>query len=174
MEDNLEKLKFPIGKFEYDTNVPVEVNINKLSELPGQIAAAVGDLSGAGLDKPYRPGGWTIRQVIHHLPDSHMNAYIRFKLALTESNPQIRPYNETLWAECGDAREGDIEVSLRLLQALHERWVLAMRNMSARDWDRSYYHPEHASSIRLREVLSMYVWHGLHHHAHILAALGLC
>lgn len=125
------------------------------------------NLSNEQLDTSYRPAGWTLRQVVHHLPDSHMNAYVRIKLTVTEDNPTIRPYLEARWAECEEARTAPVQVSLDLLESLHERWALFLRSMQAADFDRTYYHPEHQKNVPLREVISMYAWHGRHHLTHI-------
>ena len=118
------------------------------------------------LDTPYRPGGWTVRQVVHHLPDSHMNAYVRFRLALTENEPTIKPYEQQLWAELPDAKTADIEMSLKLFEGLHQRWVLLLRSMKPEDFHRKYIHPESGVNV-LDNVLQLYAWHGKHHVAHI-------
>ena len=134
----LEKLKYPIGRFKAVT-----------------------------IDTPYRDGGWTLRQVVHHLPDSHINAYIRFKLAITEDRPSIKPYREDLWAECEEAKHGPIQDSLDLLDALHRRWVAFLRTLEPQDFLRTYYHPAQDKEYDLGIVLSLYVWHGEHHLSHI-------
>ena len=128
---------------------------------------AVDGLSDAQLDTPYRPGGWTVRQVVHHLPDSHLNAYTRCRLALTEASPTIRPYDEARWAELPDARSAPVAVSLALLDALHMRWGLLLSQLGTDDWSRTFNHPEHRRLISLDEVLAMYAWHGEHHVAHV-------
>ena len=119
------------------------------------------------LDTPYREGGWTVRQVIHHLFDSHSNAYTRFKLALTEDTPAIKPYNEKAWAELGDVKTTDPKVSVTLLVNLHKRWANLLKSMSAEDFNRRYFHPEHNHAFALKEILAMYAWHGDHHYEHI-------
>jgi hypothetical protein len=124
-------------------------------------------LTEAQFDTPYRPGGWTVRQVVHHVPDSHLNAYLRFKLALTEENPTIKPYEEARWAELPDTAGTQIGVSLVMLEALHRRWVNLLRSMSEEQWGRTYFHPDQNKSLRLDGVLAMYSWHGKHHTAHI-------
>jgi hypothetical protein len=130
--------------------------------------AAVAGLDEPQLDTPYRPGGWTVRQVVHHVPDSHMNAYMRFHLALTEENPVIRPYFEARWAELPDAKSGPIAMSLGLLDTLHVRWVMLLGRMRDEDFARTYQHPEQPDrAIPLSEVLAMYAWHSRHHVAHI-------
>ncbi len=163
-------LRYPIGKYA----PPAEITdaqraawIDEVAHAPDALRMAVRGLTAEQLDTPYRPGGWTVRQVVHHLPDSHLNAYTRFKLALTEEEPTIKPYAEDRWAELADTREVPIEVSLTLLEALHERWVALLRAMSAADFRRTYRHPEHGRIYRLDEVLGLYAWHGRHHTAHI-------
>ena len=169
MTDNIEQLKYPIGKFRYEASNPNEISnaIESISALPAKLSLAVAGLSDIQLNTPYRDGGWTIRQVIHHIPDSHLNAYIRFKLAMTEINPTIRPYGEAAWAECKDAKNGDITDSLDLLDALHRRWVSFLKSFSNEDLERTYFHPAHNKQSKLREIISMYAWHGDHHLAHI-------
>ncbi|HEY0897349.1 MAG TPA: putative metal-dependent hydrolase, partial [Sphingobacteriaceae bacterium] len=163
-------LRYPAGRFsapEVISPADIRVWISELERLPERLRAAVSGLSPRQLGTPYRPGGWTLRQVVHHLPDSHMNAYIRFKLALTEDNPVIRPYREDLWAETGEAREGDVLVSLDLLESLHRRWVRLLGTISPEGFRRTYYHPEAQQTYRLDTVLGLYAWHGTHHLAHI-------
>lgn len=128
--------------------------------------AAVQGLSPQQLDTRYRPQGWTVRQVVHHVPDSHMNAYIRFKLALTEDAPTIKTYHEDLWAELADSRSTPVETSLTLLETLHERWVALLRSLKDEDWKRSFRHPE-LGPMPLDANLALYAWHGAHHTAHI-------
>ncbi len=168
MNDNIEQLKYPIGKFKYNPGPDeLRVAIERISSLPDKLRSAVEGLSDDQLDTPYRDGGWTLRQVIHHIPDSHINAYTRLKLAMTEENPQIRPYDEVKWAECEEAKHGDIQLSLDLLDALHKRWVTFLRSLIAKDLERTYYHPANNKQSKLIEVVSMYAWHGDHHLAHI-------
>lgn len=167
---DIEILRYPVGKFSAPTNISVE-NINQwistLENLPQHVRTAVKGLDDAQLDTPYRQGGWTIRQVVHHLPDSHMNAYIRFKLALTEDNPTIRPYIEDRWAELPDGKSAPIANSLDMLESIHKRWVMVLRNMSADDFKRTFYHPENKVTRTLEENLALYDWHSRHHLAHI-------
>ncbi|UKJ07862.1 YfiT family bacillithiol transferase [Solitalea lacus] len=168
---NLEELKYPIGKFEKpDVVSPQQIKnaIEEIAELPIQIEAALEGLSNRQLDTPYRPEGWTIRQVVHHIPDSHMNAYVRFKLALTEENPTIRPYFEDRWANLKDTTLTPVNVSVQLLKALHQRWVILLRSMNNEDSQRTFFHPEKGSSLTLAEVVLIYAWHGKHHLGHIL------
>ena len=171
MNDNIEQLKYPIGKFNYAPGSDeLSKAIERISSLPGKLRSAVAGLSNVQLDTPYRDGGWTLRQVIHHIPDSHINAYTRFKLAITEDNPDIRPYDEGKWAECEEAKHGNIQLSLDLIDALHKRLVTFLRSLSADDLNRTYYHPANNKQSKLIEVVSMYAWHGDHHLAHITVA----
>ena len=161
-------LRFPIGRFAPPATTSAaerDVWISQIAEVPALLEKAVARLSDEQLDTPYRPGGWTIRQVVHHLPDSHMNAYVRFKLSLTEENPRIKPYDEKRWAELADAK-GPITPSLVLVRALHEKWVFVLRGMSEADWQKSYDHPENGL-FPLTRALALYAWHGRHHVAHI-------
>jgi uncharacterized damage-inducible protein DinB len=130
------------------------------------LRSAVADLNEDQLATPYRPGGWNVRQVVHHLPDSHLNSYIRFRLALTEDNPVVKPYQEAAWAELHDARSAPIELSLALLESLHQRWALLLRSLSERDFARTFQHPE-LGQLTLAWNLGLYAWHGRHHLAHI-------
>lgn len=162
-------LRYPIGKFTYPGELGDQGRHNAIEQLeaaPAQLRAAVEGLSPQQLDTPYRPDGWTVRQVIHHLPDSHLNAYTRFKLALTEDEPTIKPYDEVRWAELSDARIAPIEVSLALLESLHRRWVLLLRAMGPADFARRFRHPE-LGVVTLDKNLALYAWHGRHHVAHI-------
>jgi uncharacterized damage-inducible protein DinB len=142
--------------------------IAEIDETPAKLRAAVAGLSASQLDTPYRPEGWSVRQVVHHLPDSHANAYVRFKLALTEDSPTIKPYLEARWAELPDTRETPVEVSLALLEALHRRWVILLRAMTAEDFARPLQHPE-KGRLTLDQMLALYAWHGRHHVAHVTA-----
>jgi len=162
--------RYPVGKFTFPNEVaPARRDelIGELAEAPGLLRAAVIGLTDAQFDTPYREGGWTVRQVVHHIPDSHLNAYVRFKLALTEDNPTIKPYEEARWAELADTRDTNVGVSLVLLEALHRRWVVLLRAMKEADWSRTFFHPEPQKSLRLDQILAMYAWHGRHHVAHI-------
>jgi uncharacterized damage-inducible protein DinB len=140
--------------------------IQRIADAPSELKAAVQGLNDKQLDTPYREGGWTVRQVVHHLPDSHMNSYVRFRLALTEDEPTIKPYNEHLWAELSDARTAPITLSLQLLESLHERWVILLRSLKPADFSRTFRHPEHGARD-LDWLLQLYAWHGRHHVAHI-------
>lgn len=166
----MDDLRYPIGEFNYAgalTEEDRETCIVRIAAAPSKLRAAVKGLSDTQLDTPYRHGGWTVRQVAHHVPDSHLNAYMRFRLALTEPNPSIRPYDEARWAELPDARSAPIDISLALLDALHARWVLLLRQLGTDDWARTYYHPEQRRTFTLEEVLGLYAWHGEHHVAHV-------
>jgi hypothetical protein len=163
-------LQYPIGKFEWSGQATPEQRKRWIAEIetaPAKLRAAVNGLSAKQLDTPYRPGGWTPRQVVHHVPDSHMNAFMRFKLALTEDQPTIKPYDEKSWANLADVRETPVEVSLALLDSLHRRWVLLLRSMTPADFARSFVHPEHEAPLSLDKTLALYAWHGAHHVAHV-------
>ncbi|MEX0769649.1 MAG: bacillithiol transferase BstA [Balneolaceae bacterium] len=164
-------LRYPIGKFSFEgslTPAEREEAIDQIENVPAGLREAVKGLSDKQLDTPYRPEGWTLRQVVHHLPDSHMNAYIRFRLGLTEEEPTIKPYYEDRWAELTDARSADIDISLNLLESLHQRWVLLLRSMSEEDCMRKVNHPEQGI-VPLDKFISLYAWHGRHHIAHIIS-----
>lgn len=163
-------LRYPIGRFHFDGDAGSERQqqwITQIAAAPAELRAAVAGLTASQLDAPYRDGGWTIRQVVHHLPDSHLNAYTRMKLALTEDEPTIKPYDEARWAELTDARAGAIEPSLNLLEFLHQRWLMLLRQLKTADYTRQFRHPEHGRAFTLGETLAFYAWHGRHHVAHI-------
>ena len=162
-------LRYPIGKFHYDgplTEDKRQKCLDDVSQAPANLRTAVAGLSQQQLDSPYRPDGWTVRQVVHHVPESHMNAYIRFKLALTEDEPTIKPYAEDRWAALADARSTPIEVSLMLLESLHTRWMHLLGSLVAADWTHTFRHPE-IGLMTLDKTLAMYAWHGRHHVAHV-------
>jgi uncharacterized damage-inducible protein DinB len=166
-------LRYPIGEFEW---IPPENEeqmakrrqhyIEVLAQLPSNMATAVRGLNAEQLDTPYRPEGWTVRQVVHHVPDSHLNAYVRFKLALTEDHPTIRAYDEARWAQLPDSVITPVEVSLQLLGGLQSRWVDLVRSMRASDFARTLLHPDRGT-LTLDQMLAMYAWHSAHHTAHI-------
>lgn len=163
--------RYPVGKFRFPQSVSREelaIHIDQIAEAPARLRAAVAGLSDAQLDTPYRPGGWTVRQVAHHVPDSHLNSYVRFRLALTEDEPVIKPYDEARWAELSDARAMPVEPSLLLLESLHARWVPLLRSLSGEDWRRSFRHPE-LGLVTLENNAALYAWHSRHHAAHITA-----
>lgn len=161
--------RYPIGQFTQPAEVTPELRkaaIEEIAVTPAKVRAALQGLNDAQLDTPYRQGGWTVRQVTHHLPDSHMNAYIRWRFALTETEPTIKPYAEDAWAKLEDAAHAPVEVSLRLLEPLHERWVRLIRSLKAEDFARTFVHPDHGVRT-LDWMLFLYAWHGRHHTAHI-------
>ncbi|ENQ3076983.1 YfiT family bacillithiol transferase [Bacillus sp. WLY-B-L8] len=161
-------LRFPIGHFTYEETITqgtIENWIKQIENLPTELTQAIKDLNTTQLDTPYRPGGWTVRQVVHHIADSHMNSYIRFKLALTENNPTIKPYMEGQWADLPDS-ELPVEVSLALLESLHKRWVTLLKSMKTSDIEKTFHHPETGSN-KLGVTIGLYAWHGRHHTAHI-------
>ncbi|HJZ68810.1 MAG TPA: bacillithiol transferase BstA [Blastocatellia bacterium] len=162
-------LRYPIGSFKLEgtpTDEEVRRAIDHIAEAPAKLRAAVDGLSQEQLDTPYRPGGWTVRQVVHHVPDSHLNSYCRFKLALTEDEPTIKPYHEDRWAELEDSRATPIEVSLALLESLHQRWVMLLRSLGPDDFKRGFRHPE-LGVVSLAQNVCLYGWHGRHHTAQI-------
>ncbi len=161
--------RYPIGKFHFE-GPPSEAQraslINEIEQAPAALRAAVKGLTPEQIDTPYREGGWTVRQVTHHVPDSHMNAYVRFKLALTEDEPTIKPYAEDRWAQLTDTQSTPVEVSLALLESLHSRWVNLLRSLGPEDWKRTFRHPE-LGLVSLEKNLALYSWHGRHHVAHV-------
>jgi hypothetical protein len=173
---DLEKLRYPVGRFERLT-APLDRAvrdhlITTIERTPARFRSLAGGLSDAELETPYRPGGWTIRQVVHHVPDSHMNAYMRMKWAMTEETPAIKTYEEQLWAELPDARRGDVEMSLALLEALHRRWVAFLRLVTEPQFRRAFVHPQ-LGHMSIEEAIAMYAWHCRHHAAHIELGLGI-
>jgi hypothetical protein len=165
----MDDLRFPIGRFRPpDTfTAPLRADfISQIDETPARLRDAVHRLTSEQLQTPYREGGWTLAQVVHHLPDSHMNAYVRFRLALTEDAPAIKAYDEGRWAELHDASSSDIEASMVLLEGLHGRWVSLLRRLTPEQWARAFVHPERGRAVLERD-LALYAWHGRHHVAHI-------
>jgi uncharacterized damage-inducible protein DinB len=170
----MEDLRYPIGKYE-----PKPFSEKQLQEwlidikfLPQHLENAILNLDEAQLNTPYRPDGWTVKQLVHHVADSHINAYIRFKLGLTEDNPTIKPYEEGKWAEMNDTKNLPINISLTLLHALHTRWVEVLLSIKEEEWNRTVVHPEHGRQMTLWFLLGMYAWHSLHHTAHITSLRG--
>ncbi len=162
-------LQYPIGRFVEDPGVTEEKRrhwIGEIAAAPGLFRRAVAELTPAQLDTPYRPEGWTVRQVVHHMADSHAHVYMRFRMALTESEPAIPAYNNAAWAELADAKTAPPEVSLALLDALHHRWVLLLRSLNPADFARTFRRPD-GSRVSLDRALQMYAWHARHHAAHI-------
>jgi hypothetical protein len=162
-------LRYPVGEFKFEGPLSDDDRrslINTIEETPKHMRAAVSGLDDKQLDTPYRPAGWTVRQVVHHVPESHMNSYIRFKLAITEEAPTIKPYFEERWAELDDARQAPIALSLDLLDALHARWVWFLRSLKHEDFERTFRHPE-MGIVSVDKNIALYAWHGRHHVAHI-------
>ena len=166
--------RFPIGPFSYDV-VPSEAerarDVERIAALPAELREVLAGVTEGELEGTYRAGGWTVRQLVHHLADSHLNGYVRFKLALTEETPTIKPYDEARWAMLPDVRSVPVETSLRLLEALHARWAALLHAMTPVEWARGYVHPEHGRTIPLDVALASYAWHGRHHLAHVRVAL---
>lgn len=164
-----DKLRFPIGRFSPPkSDVPDErqESVRAIADLPDELGRSVEGLTDEQLDTPYRPGGWTVRQVVHHVLDSHANAYVRFRLALTEEFPTIKPYREAAWAELADARDAPIDPSLQTLRGLHDRWVRLLSSMSEADFEKAYNHPD-SGRTPLSYAVALYAWHCRHHVAHI-------
>ncbi|HEX6373409.1 MAG TPA: putative metal-dependent hydrolase [Longimicrobium sp.] len=161
--------RYPVGKFQRNVEATPERRrewIDAIAQTPARLRAAVQGLTDEQLDTPYREGGWTVRQLAHHVPDSHMNAYTRFKLGLTEDSPTIKTYDEARWAELDDTRATPVETSLATLELVHERWVNLLRSMTDEQWARTIQHPEWGA-MGLETLLAMYAWHGRHHVAHV-------
>jgi hypothetical protein len=170
MENDHERLKYPIGKFKKPAiieNAQIERWIKSIEAFPQQLSQELSGLSEKEVQKQYRPGGWTIKQVVNHCADSHMNSLIRFKLALTEDTPTIKPYHEDRWAELPDTKSIPIESSLQLLKGLHERWGYLLRSLSDEELNRQFKHPETNELISLKTNIGIYAWHGEHHLAHV-------
>lgn len=168
-ESNMEALQYPIGRFHWDNDssaIARKHRIERIAALPAELRAAVTGLSDGQLDTPYRPGGWTLRQVAHHLGDSHMNSYCRFKFAVTEDAPSIKVYDEQRWAETTDAKSGPVSPTLTLLEGLHHRWVAFLRSLDDNQWSRVFVHPE-MGETSLDKALALYAWHSAHHLRHI-------
>ena len=172
MEKTIEQLQYPIGRFMMPKEVDhadIKLAIEKITVLPAQVSKEITGLNDAQLGTHYREGGWTIRQVVHHLADSHMNAFIRFKLALTEEAPVIKPYVEALWAQQGDYLLAP-EISIGILESVHTRWVTLMQAMGETDWNKTFIHPQYNRVQKLSQTVMLYAWHGEHHLGHILNA----
>jgi hypothetical protein len=164
-------LAYPIGTFVWEGPTGATDRARRIDAIgaaPAALRAAVQDLTDVQLDTPYRPGGWTVRQVVHHVPDSHVNAYVRFKLAVTEDAPTIKPYDEAAWAELADVKMVSVATSLALLDALHARWAAFLRSLGEAEWARTFRHPE-LGVVPLEKSLALYAWHGRHHVAHVTA-----
>ena len=166
----MEELQYPVGRYQKPEATSPEQQaewIKIIAVLPAWMDACIENLDEQQLEVPYRDGGWNIKQVVHHVADSHMNACIRLKLALTEDNPTVKPYNEQAWAELIDTRLAPVNLSVTLLHALHRRMVILLQNMQPADWNRTYYHPEHKRDFTIWEMIAMYAWHSRHHTEHI-------
>jgi len=168
----LETLQYPIGRFSWNGESDPQIReewLGIIAGTPDELRRVTAGLSEDQLDTPYRPGGWTVRQVVHHYADDHINSYVRFKLALTEDVPTIKPYSEPAWGELPDARLGPIEPSLALLTALHQRWIAAWRALTPSDWQRAFIHPRSGATVSVERLAAQYAWHGRHHVAQIRA-----
>lgn len=168
--DKLESKKYPIGKFESPkkiTDADITHHLKTLKDFPKRLKHLVENLTDDQLDTPYRKDGWKVRQVIHHLADSHLNSFIRFKLALTEDNPTIKPYDQNQWAELQDSFSMGIDSSLKILEGLHKRWVYELKCLTNKEFEHTFYHPEQKVNINLKESLALYAWHCNHHFQHI-------
>ena len=163
--------RYPIGQFTWTGSTTPDQRISAIGDIaaaPARMRGAVAGLTNAQLDTPYREGGWTVRQVVHHVPDSHMNSYIRFKFALTEHEPTIKPYDEGVWANLIDARTAAVDPSLDLLEGLHHRWAILLRSLTEDDVKRKFHHPE-LGTVSIDQYIALYAWHSKHHVAHITA-----
>lgn len=170
-----EKLRYPIGKeneqeaFKSEFNEELKTSLmNEIKMLPSSLEFAIQNLDACQLETRYRPGGWTVQQVVHHLADSHMNAYVRFKLGLTEQNPAIKPYDQKAWASLSDSKKTPVNISITLLFSLHARWSQLMEDMTENEWKRTIYHPGREIEMTMWDLLKSYAWHGRHHVAQIL------
>lgn len=172
---DLEKLKFPVGRFSAPKEITaqqLEEWIGIIEEFPALLKMETDKFSDIQLDTPYRPEGWTVRQVVHHCADSHMNSFIRFKLALTEENPTIKPYNEDQWAELADTKNLPIDSSLKILEGLHHRWVVLIKSLSEADLQKTFYHPANQKTSTLATTIALYAWHSKHHLGHVKLVSG--
>ncbi len=163
-------LRYPIGKFSVPSSITathITEWIESIEAFPASLRTVVAGMSEAQLDTPYRPGGWTVRQVIHHVADSHMNSYIRFKWTLTEDKPTIKAYEEKDWAELPEAKHAPVEISLALIESLHKRWVMVLKQLGEAELARSFVHPESGRSLQLDWMIALYAWHGQHHLGHV-------
>lgn len=169
-----EHLRYPIGRNtskDAYTSEEIKILIQRIEEVPAKIEAVLKTLSASQLDTPYRDGGWTARQVMHHIPDSHLNAYIRFKWTLTEETPTIKAYDEQAWALTPETK-GDPTLSLELLKALHTKWVVLLRGLQPSDMERKFYHPDSKKYVRIDQLIASYAWHGEHHLGHLKIVAG--
>lgn len=167
---NLEQKKYPIGKFRMQENISdqdIDLFIKNIKDFPSKLKNLVEDWTDEQLDTQYREGGWKVRQLINHLSDSHMNSFIRFKLALTEENPTIKPYDEAKWAELQDSFSIEIKPALQILKGLHKRWAFELKSLTNREFESTFFHPEENRAITLKESVAFYSWHCEHHLAHL-------
>lgn len=165
----IEDLRFPIGNFNPPETIPTEMRddfIQTIEELPAKLRAVVSDLTDEQLDTPYRPEGWTVRQLVHHIADSHINSFCRFKLGLSEDSPTIKPYDEAVWANMTDSKNAPIDLSLNIIDGVHARWTMILKSMTRNDFERKINHPERGT-MSLNAMLALYDWHSRHHTAHI-------
>ena len=166
----MEHLRYPVGRWEkpsgFDKNRIAE-QVKIISDFPAKLKEKTNSFSTRDLEKTYRPGGWTATQVINHCADSHMNAFVRFKLALTEEKPTIKPYAEAKWAELADAKTFPVAVSIQLIESLHARWAALLNSMDDAQWNAGFIHPEHGGELKLYETVSLYAWHCEHHYSHL-------
>ncbi len=170
----MQDLRYPIGEFNPQTPVlmaQTRGHIAEIAGLPAKLTELVGQWNNERLDTPYRPGGWTVRQLVHHLADSHLNGYARTKLALTETNPTIKPYDEAEWANLADSRL-DVAPSLVILPHLHQRWVALLASLTESDWQRTYFHPGSQKTVTVAGQAAQYAWHGEHHYQHVYWLAG--
>lgn len=173
-QKSLELKKYPIGRFEAPEKIQEELLeqwAQSLELLPRALEETLANTKDEDLDKMYRPGSWTVRQLVHHMADSHLNGYLRMKLALTEDKPTIKPFEENAWVELSDIEDADIEVSLQLISSLHRRWLALISKLNTAELSRSFYHPDNKLNISVAECIGLYAWHGEHHLAHIREAL---
>ena len=171
----LEALRYPVGRYRAENTVTPEIFgewIEILDAFPAKLRTLVGSLTEGELESRYREGGWTVRQVVHHVVDSHLNSYVRFKWTLTEDKPKIKTYDQALWAEQVDAKTAPVGMSLDFLAGLHARWVYLLRRLTPEQWHRTFYHPEYNKEFDLLWLLGLYAWHCRHHYAHIELALN--
>jgi uncharacterized damage-inducible protein DinB len=170
----MEALKYPIGPYrekEEISTADIALWIDTITQFPVKLGAALQTADEEALNRSYRLGGWSVRQLIHHCADRHMNSYIRFKLALTSSSPSVSPYDENEWALLPDSLTYPIEASLKIIEGVHERWVFLLKSMSNDDFNKTFYHPQHKRAFRLNQTLSLYAWHSEHHLGHVLLGL---
>ena len=175
MADNQDSLKYPIGRFSVPDSITeenIEQWISEIESFPSELEGALAQVTEEQLNTPYRPDGWTIRQVVHHVADSHLNSYIRFKWAMTEKNPTIKGYDENVWAQLEDSKNAPVEVSVAMIKGIHSRWVVFLRTLSMDDLSRTFFHPEYNRSIRLDRNVALYAWHGKHHLGHVRIVLS--